>query len=72
MSENLTVNDILKMIKSTGYKIKIKKINSKIMNQLSYKVDKRKFENLGIKLNCKIKNDIKKTLKNLDTINNAK
>ena len=72
LSENLTVNDILKVIKINGYKIKIKKVNSKIMNQLSYKVDKRKFEKLGIKLNYKIKNDIKDTLKSLSSIKNAK
>ena len=42
------------------------------MNQLSYKVDKRKFEKLGIKLNYKIKNDIKDTLKSLSSIKNAK
>ena len=72
LSENLTVNDILKVIKINGYKIKIKKVKSKIMNQLSYKVDKKKFEKLGIKLNYKIKNDIKDTLKSLSSIKNAK
>lgn len=72
LSENLTVNNILTMIIRNGYKIKIKKVNSKIMNQLSYKVDKNKFEKLGIKLNFKIKNDVKNTLKSLSSIKNAK
>lgn len=72
LSNNLTVNQILKYIKDCGYKIKIKKISSKIMNQLSYKVDKSKFEKLGIKLNYNVKKEIKETLKTLSVIKNAK
>ena len=60
VSQNLTVNDIIKFIKK--YKrIKIKFVSEKIMNQLSYKVKKNKITKKGLKLNSKISLDIKNT-----------
>ena len=60
VSQNLTVNDIIKFIKK--YKrIKIKFVSEKIMNQLSYKVKKNKITKKGLKLNSKINLDIKNT-----------
>ncbi len=72
LSENLTVRQIIKFIDQNGHKTSIKYVNSKIMNQLSYKVNKSKIEKLGINLNSKIKKDINKTLKNLNKIKYAK
>ena len=63
LSENCTVKQIISKIKKFKNKIKIKFVNSKIMNQLSYHVDKRKLNNEGLKLNNKIINDIKDTMK---------
>ncbi len=62
LSNNFTVKQILDLIKKENYKIKIKLTKSRIMNQLSYKVSKEKFEKWGIKLNNSIKKDIKETL----------
>lgn len=57
VSENLTVNQIIKKIDKI-VKSKIKLVNVKIMNQLSYKVSNLKIKKLGLKLNAKINNDI--------------
>ena len=65
-SGNFTVKEIIDKIKISKKNIKIKFVNSKIMNQLSYKVDKSKIEKLGIKLNSDINQDIQETLKILD------
>ena len=65
-SGNFTVKQIIDKIKISKKNIKIKFVNSKIMNQLSYKVDKSKIEKLGIKLNSDINQDIQETLKILD------
>lgn len=72
LSENLTVRQIIRLINKHGHKTSIKYVNSKIMNQLSYKVDKSKIEELGLNLNSKIKKDINKTLKSLTKIKYAK
>ena len=63
LSENLTVKQVVAMIKKYNKNIKIKYVNSPIMNQLSYHVDNTKLNNLGLKLNSNIQKDIKETLK---------
>jgi len=63
LSKNLTVKQVITMIKKYKKNVKIKFVNSKIMNQLSYHVDNNKLNNLGLKLNAKIEQDIKETLK---------
>ena len=68
LSENCTVNQILKKIKRFKKKIKVKFVYSKIMNQLSYHVDKKKLNNEGLHLDSKIVNDIKDTIKLLENI----
>ena len=65
VSENMTVNDIIKNI-NKHKKTSIKLVNEKIMNQLSYKVDSSKIKKKGLVLNSKIKKDIEKTFKLLD------
>jgi hypothetical protein len=42
------------------------------MNQLTYKVSKIKIQKEGLKLNYKVKYEIKKTLNSLGAINNAR
>ncbi len=71
LSENFTVKQILNIIRKQGFNVKVKFTNSRIMNQLSYKVSKEKFEKKGVKLNASIKKDIKQTLdlfKNINTL----
>ena len=62
VSNNFTVNDIIKKIKKYKKNIKIKYVNSEIMNQLSYHVDKKKLINKGLFLNSNIEVDIINTL----------
>tara|TARA_B100000029_G_scaffold228490_1_gene226164 strand:+ start:2270 stop:3187 length:918 start_codon:yes stop_codon:yes gene_type:complete len=62
LTGNFTVFQILKKIKKHKKNIKIKYVNSKIMNQLSYHVKKVKLEKSGIKLNSNLDLDIKNTL----------
>jgi len=62
VTNNFTVSEILFKIKKIfNKKIKIKYVNSKIMNQLSYKVDGNKIRKLGLILSNKIDIDIKNT-----------
>ena len=68
LSENCTVNQILQKIKKFKKKIKVKFVYSKIMNQLSYHVDKKKLNNEGLYLKNKIINDVKDTMKLLENI----
>jgi nucleoside-diphosphate-sugar epimerase len=63
LSGNFTVNDILAKIKKKKKTIKIKLVNSEIMNQLSYHVDDSKIRKYGLKLNSDLQNDINETLK---------
>ena len=68
ISENCTVKQILKKISNYKKKISIKFVSSKIMNQLSYHVDKKKLQNEGLFLQNKIEIDIKNTLNLLKNI----
>ena len=72
LTENLTVKNIISEIKKNNYSTKVKLIKSKIMNQLTYKVSKAKIQKKGLKLNHKVKLEIKKTLNSLGAINNAR
>ena len=65
VSKNLTVNDIIKFI-NKHKKTKIKLVNEKIMNQLSYKVDSSKIKKIGLYLNSDLKIDIKDTFELLE------
>ena len=66
LSGNFTVNQILKKIKKFKKNIGISLVNSAIMNQLSYHVDDSKIRKEGLKLNAKIDDDIRNTLKLFD------
>ncbi len=65
LSQNLTVKDIIKVINKFK-KTKIKFVNSKIMNQLSYKIKKNKIKKLGLNLNSNLYKEIQKTIKILN------
>ena len=62
VSNNFTVNQIIKKIKKIKKNIKITYINSAIMNQLSYHVDKKKLSRRGLFLNSNLDRDIENTL----------
>tara|TARA_Y100000768_G_scaffold378473_1_gene352948 strand:- start:38 stop:967 length:930 start_codon:yes stop_codon:yes gene_type:complete len=68
LSKNLSVRQILEIIK-LNKKIKIKKVNNKIMNQLSYVVSTRKISKLGFKFKDDLKKIILEELKHFDNIN---
>tara|TARA_B100000902_G_C27201443_1_gene859282 strand:+ start:331 stop:1239 length:909 start_codon:yes stop_codon:yes gene_type:complete len=65
LSENKTVQDILNILKNNNLKIKVKYINSKLYNQFSFITEKTKIEQLGLKLNSKISQDIEIIMKKL-------
>lgn len=62
LSGNFTVKQIINIIKKYKRNLKIKLINAKIMNNLSYITSNKKIRKLGIKLNSKIGYDIHQTL----------
>ncbi len=62
LTRNYTVRNILDLIKKNGYKMKIKKTNSPVLNQNSYLVSKKKIENLQLRFRKNINRDIKNTL----------
>lgn len=62
VTKNLTVKQIIDIIKIKK-KINLKFVNSKIMNQLSYKVSNKKISNLGFRPINNIKSEIFETLK---------
>mgnify|MGYP007000062869 len=55
VTRNLTVKNIIDIIRIKK-RINIKFVNSKIMNQLSYRVSNKKISNLGFKPSNTIKN----------------
>lgn len=62
VSNNFTVNQIINKIKKLKKNIKISYVNSAIMNQLSYHVDKKKLSNRGLFLNSNLDRDVADTL----------
>ncbi len=69
LSGNYTVKQIINFIKKYKKNVGIKLVKSEIMNQLSYHVDNKKLNNLGLKLNSPIEADIKKTLELFKNLN---
>lgn len=68
VSNNFTVNEIIKKIKKIKKNIKITYIDSPIMNKLSYNVDKQKIRNKGLYLNSNLNYEIESTIKLLKNI----
>ena len=72
LSSNYTVREILDMIRKNKFNPKIKKVKTKILNQNSYKVSRKKFDKLKIQISRSIKKDIKQTLRLLAHLHQAK
>ena len=68
LTNNLTVRHIVKIIKKEIPNLKIKKVEHKIMNQLSYEVSNKRFKSTGFKFNGSIEKSINKTI---DLLRNA-
>ena len=62
VTTNKTVKEIIDVIKIFIKKIKLNYVNSKIMNQLSYEVDNKKFKNKNFKFIGNLKREINKTI----------
>ncbi len=69
LTANHTVGQLLKKIKKYKKKVKVKLVDSAIMNQLSYHVDNKKILSNRIKIVGNIENDIKSTMKILRNLN---
>jgi nucleoside-diphosphate-sugar epimerase len=63
VTKNLTVRQVINLIKKYKKNIKIKYTKSRIMNQLSYKVMSTKIQRSGLNLSKNIQLDIKDTFK---------
>ncbi len=70
LTENLTVNDILEMIKPHVPKLDIQFVDTEIMNQLSYEVENQKFRNRGLLFSGSVGACVEETVKLLEGINN--
>lgn len=62
VTENLSINDIVKILKKNNKSLKTKYVDSKIMNQLSYEVSNLKFKNTKFIFKGSISNGISETL----------
>tara|TARA_Y100000591_G_C21806193_1_gene685050 strand:- start:145 stop:1071 length:927 start_codon:yes stop_codon:yes gene_type:complete len=70
LTGNYTVKQILDVIKKNGFKIKIKKTKSPVLNQAFYGVSNKKFLKFGIKMSNNINRDIMQTLDLLKSLSN--
>ena len=62
VTENLTVQDVVDQIQTHKPSLEVELVQHKIMNQLSYEVDRRKFEKTGFVFKGSIKQGIEKTI----------
>jgi len=69
VTENLTVNDIVNLIKKHIPGVQISFVDSPIMNQLSYEVSNKKSQELGLIYNDKIEDSLLLTLRKLKNAN---
>ena len=69
LTKNLTVNDILKIIKKEVPNVKIVMTDSDIMNQYSYEVSAEKFKTEGFKVSGNENHSIIETIKLLSNAN---
>lgn len=68
ISDNHTVQEVIKTIKRATPDLKITFIDSPIMNQLSYEVSDKKLQSLGFKPLGNLNSGIKETIKQLEGI----
>jgi len=71
VTNNLSVGDIVKMVKKHIPSTKVELVDSPIMNQLSYEVSPAKFQNKGFQFSGNISRSIKETIKLLRKSNDA-
>ena len=62
LTENLTVNDIIKFIRQHIAKFDIEYVDAEIMNQLSYEVSSQRFSDQGFEFTGSIEKSIKETI----------
>ncbi len=72
VSYNMTVKDIINIIKLRVNKVTIQYTNEKIMNQLSYKVINTRLSKLGFRFRSDIKKEIFDQLDKINLKNNLK
>lgn len=63
VTDNLTVNDVVETIKKIIPETKVELVDSKIMNQLSYEVSSKLFQDKDFKFSGSINKDISDTIK---------
>lgn len=71
VTDNLSVNDIVGLVKRHIPDVKVELVDSPIMNQLSYEVSPAKFMNLGFKFSGSISNNVQETIKLLRKSNDV-
>lgn len=63
LNANLTVENIIQLIQRDIPNVEIDYVDSRIMNQLSYEVSKKRFEDRGFRYVSRIENDIRETIR---------
>ncbi len=71
LSHNLTVNDIVTTIRKSIPGAAVKLVESKIMNQLSYEVSSKRFEDKGFRFSGSVEKEIHATLELIRYANNT-
>ncbi|MBF0450422.1 MAG: SDR family oxidoreductase [Candidatus Magnetomorum sp.] len=62
LSQNMTVNDIIDIIRTYVNDVHISLVDAEIMNQLSYEVSNTKFQNTGFRFSGNVEKSIKETV----------
>ena len=70
LTDNLTVNDIVEMIRAQVNELNVEFVDTKIMNQLSYEVENSKIRNCGLELTGSVKECVRDTIELLQGIDN--
>jgi UDP-glucose 4-epimerase len=70
LTDNLTVNDIVGMIKARVPDLNVEFVETEIMNQLSYEVEDKKIRDCGLKLSGSVDTCIEETIELLKGIQN--
>ncbi len=71
VTDNLSVHNIVSLVKKHIPSVKVELVDSPIMNQLSYEVSPAKFINLGFKFSGSISNNVQDTIKILRKSNDV-
>ena len=71
LTDNLTVNDIVEMIKVHVPDLDVEFVETEIMNQLSYEVEDKKIRSCGLELSGSVGACIEATIELLEGIKNS-